>query len=154
MEKRNELYACSVCGKKGVKLWRPYGDDEPLICAVCAEKLQSPMQYKELVWEEKSDGTFIGHAVLLENGKPQMRDLPRWRVDENGNVPDYTGPVPVGCPDQVTDQLIVDLSSISKAWQSGETTIVPACPTKDGQIYSYGAVPESLCEWWRKLPTR
>lgn len=29
-------YFCHRCNSKGVKLWRPYGDTKPLLCARCA----------------------------------------------------------------------------------------------------------------------
>lgn len=33
-----ENYSCACCGRKNIKLWRPYGYSSPLICATCAEK--------------------------------------------------------------------------------------------------------------------
>ena len=56
----NETYRCHICGKKGVKLWRPYGDSEPFICATCAEKRQIKMTYCKRVWSKNPDGTFDG----------------------------------------------------------------------------------------------
>lgn len=46
-------YVCSICGKRHVKLWRPYMYASPLICAECAEKRQYPNdEYDETVWKK------------------------------------------------------------------------------------------------------
>lgn len=133
-------YVCSICGKKNVKLWRPYGDSAPLICAECAEKRQTPMEYNKVIWK-KEDGEYIGRIT------DEKLPLPKWKVDEKGKVPSYNGPGPKGLPSPMTDQLIVDISS-------EKTTMIPACPDEDGNFWCYTVVPEDVCKWWNELPTR
>ena len=53
-------YVCSICGKRNLKLWRPIMDTDPLICAECAEKRQTPRE-----------------------------SLPKWKVNKDGEVPSY-----------------------------------------------------------------
>ncbi len=52
--------------------------------------------------------------------------MPKWKVDEKGKVPSYAGPGPKGLPSPMTDHLIVDISSVSKAYSSEKTTMIPA----------------------------
>ena len=143
-----ENYACAICGKQNVKLWRPYSDTEPLICATCAEERQSPIEYDERTWEKRPGGAYVGtptrKKLLLE----------KWNVDEKGKVPSYHGPVPKGLPIIMTDQLIVDLKDVSEAYSSGETTMIPAVPNESAGFWAYSAVPEDRCKWWEGLPTR
>lgn len=142
-------YKCAVCGKQNVKLWRPYMDTAPRICAVCAEEHQSKMDYREVIWHKNADGGYTGKFT------DQKLPLPRWTVDENGLVPDYMGPGPEGMPQQKTDQLIVDLSKISDRYGSGKTTMVPACQRdEDGVFCGYSSVPYEICKDWKALPTR
>lgn len=140
-------YACSICGREHVKLWRPYMDTEPLICATCAEERQSPREYDECKWTKKAD-----HYVGNPTGK--KLPLPKWTVDENGKVPSYNGPGPKGLPLEMTDQLIINLKDVSEAYASGETTMVPAVPNENGDFWGYTSVPEERCKWWKELPTR
>lgn len=140
-------YVCSICGKKNVKLWRPYGDSAPLICAECAEKRQTPMEYNKVIWR-KEDGIYRGEIT------DEKIPLPKWKVNEKGKVPSYDGPGPEGQPCCMTDQLIVDLSDVSKAYSSGSTTMIPACPDEEGDFWCYTVVPEDVCKWWDELPTR
>lgn len=51
--------------------------------------------------------------------------MPKWKVDEKGKVPSYAGPGPKGLPSPMTDHLIVDISSVSKAYSSEKTTMIP-----------------------------
>lgn len=145
-------YGCSICGKKNVKLWRPYGDSAPLICAECAEERQSPMEYTELIW--KKDEGYDDRWIGTPNKDKKKLPLPKWKVDEMGRVPTYDGPGPEGLPPTMTDQLIVDLCDVSKAYSSGRTTMIPACPDEDGNFWCYTVVPEDVCKWWNELPTR
>ena len=142
-------YKCAICGREHSKLWRPYMDVEPLICATCAEEMQSSMEYDEVVWEK--DGTTNGY---IGNPTGVKLPLPRWTINDDGKIPSYNGPGPDGLPDMLTDQLIVDLSNKFKNYSSGHTTIIPAVPYGNDGFWGYTAVPEDLCEWWRKLPTR
>ena len=137
-------YKCTVCGKSGVKLWRPYMRTEPLVCAECAEKRQSQMEYDEVIWKEE------GKSYV---GKPTGRKMPleKWKVNEKGKIPNYNGPGPEGIEMEMTDQLIVDLKDYG--FSSGETTIVSAIPSEEG-FWGYTSVPQDKVEWWEKLPTR
>ena len=141
-------YACNICGKENVKLWRPYMGTEPLICATCAETRQSPREYDECIWEKMSDDHYVGKHT----GK--KLPLNKWKVNEKGKVPTYWGLEPKELPMSMTDQLIVNLNDISTAYSSGETTMIPAVPDEDGDFWGYTAVPEERCKWWEELPTR
>ena len=132
-------------------------DVAPLICAECAEKRQSPKEYDEVVWEE--DKSINGYrGIPTKNKLP----LPKWTINKEGKVPSYNGPGPHGFNDIMTDQLIVDLSKDFDKLSSGETTMIPAVPytkvsaipDEEDNFWGYSVVPENLCEWWRKLPTR
>lgn len=143
-------YVCSICGKKNVKLWRPYGDSAPLICAGCAEKRQSPRKYMEKVWSKVGEERFSGEYTGRE------LPLPKWEVNEKGKIPTNMGPAPEGMTMiPMTDQLSVDLSDVSKAYPSGSTTMIPACLTaEEDNFWCYTVVPEDVCKWWEELPTR
>ena len=148
MEIKTDNYVCSICGKRHVKLWRPYGDTEPLICAECAEQRQSPREYEEKIWSKTEDGHFIGKFT----GK--KIPLPKWEVNEKGEIPTDMGPGPEGQPLPMTYQLLVDLSDVSTEYSSGESAVVPACPDEEGDFWSYTCVPEENRKWWEELPTR
>lgn len=139
-----KAYECFFCGRKDVKLWRPYGNDEPLICANCAEGHQSPRKDDECIWE-KHDGYY--------RGKPTGRKLPlpKWEVNEKGCIPAY-GPQPEGLPIPMTEQLLIDLDC--DLMKGKEITVVPAVPNEEGLFWGYTAVPKEGCEWWEKLPTK
>ena len=142
-----KFYKCSVCGKNGIKLWRPYGDINPLICATCAEKRQSKRMYQVLKWEKSTEG-FLGTPT------GEKKKTPKWKVDDLGRVPANYGPGPDGKWNVMTDQLSVNLKSVSENYASGETTMIPAVPIEEGKYWSYTAVPKKDCEWWDNLPTR
>lgn len=142
-------YACSICGKQHVKLWRPYNGTSPLICASCAEERQSPREYEECTWECVS---WLGHHVSTPTGK--MLPLPKWTVNEKGKIPSTDGFDPYGEYLAMTDQIIVNLCDVSENYSSGETTMVPAVPYNNDLFWGYTSVPESLCNWWEELPTR
>lgn len=148
MKIKTENYMCSICGKRNVKLWRPYMDTAPLICAECAEKRQTPCEYEETLWQKEDNGRYTGTFT----GK--KLPLPKWEVDENGHVPSYQGPGPDGKTRIKTDQLIVDLSDVSTSYASGSTSMVVACPDENGDFWGYTSVPEEACKWWKNLPTR
>lgn len=134
MKTINENYVCSICGKKSVKLWHPYiGGKSYLICAECAEKHQTPMEYQETIWYTREDGSYTGEFAT------RKIPLPKWSVDEEGKVPSYHGSE----EEYKTDQLIVDLSDMGLSI----TTLVPAAPDEDGNF------SEEICKW-TKLPTR
>lgn len=80
----NEKYICSFCGRKEVKLWRPMNKNSPLICAVCAEKRQTPLKCDQ------------------------------WKVDEDGRVPSYDTVSEVTEKDEKVYYLIVDLKESSE----------------------------------------
>ncbi len=140
-------YVCCVCGRSGVKLWRPYMGTKPLICATCAEKRQTAREYDELVWKEKRDsyiGTMTGKKL----------PLPKWKVNEKGKVPSYRGPGPKGMQMEETHELLINLNGVSESYSSGETSMVPAVPDAHGDFWGYTSVPSDKCKWWEELPTR
>lgn len=141
-------YVCSICGKKHVKLWRPYEDTTPLVCATCAEKRQSPREYDECVWKKRSPDHYIG----IPTGKKIC--LKKWKVNKKGKIPSYHGLEPKKLPPTKTDQLIINLNDVSEAYSSGETTMIPAIPDENGDFLGYTCVPKKLRVWWEKLPTR
>ena len=125
MKIKTENYVCSICGRRGVKLWHPFLDISPLLCAECAEKRQTPLiAYKK-----------------------------RWKVDEDGRVPSYI--VFNVLSENMTNRLYVDLSEVSgSVFSSKCTSMVPAYPKEDGYFYCYNREPEELRNWWNSLPTR
>ena len=148
MEERNmkQPYKCAICGRENVKLWRPYMDTEPLVCATCAEERQTPLEYEEKSWKKKG-GCYLGTPT----GK--KFPAPKWKVDDRGKIPCRFEPSHNG---EVlkTDQLTVNLIDVSKSYSSGHTTLVPAVPNEDGEYWGYTSVPPEYCEWWDNLPTR
>ena len=140
-------YVCRFCEKRGVKLWRPYGDDAPLICASCAEKLQAPVEYDEVIWYKD-----LGRNVYTGSHTGKKVRLPKWKVNSKGQVPSYEGPGPKELPRAMETTLIVDLSSVSKLYSSGSTSMIPAIPDEKGLFYTNA--PEEAVKWWRELPTR
>jgi hypothetical protein len=149
MEIKTENYKCAFCGKRNVKLWHPANIDKPLICAECAEKSQKPMECRETMWQKGKNGCYIGKYT----GK--KIELPKWRVDEKGEVPSYFGPGPDGKHRCMTDQLIVNLSLLSSSYPTyTDTTMMPAIPYGDDNFWGYTSIPEELVKWWEELPTR
>lgn len=146
MKIKTDNYVCSICGKRNVKLWRPYMGTEPLICAECAEKRQSPREYREEVWETNKQ---LKSCTLTITSHP----LPNWKVNKKGKIPTAVGPVSDGRPLPMTDKLLVDLSDVSTAYP-GKTSMIPACPDEEGFFWGYTSVPEKNRKWWEKLPTR
>lgn len=145
-EKRD--YKCYICGKKGVKLWRPYGDSDPFICAQCAEKRQIKMQYNKRIWSKNPDGTVEGVRTF------RWMPLPIWTVNEDGLVPSYEGPNQNGENIPSTPRLIIYLERGISERHSGKTELLPAIPHKNGGVWTYVAAPEECLLWWRNLPTR
>jgi len=141
-------YVCSICGKRNVKLWRPYMDTAPLICAECAEERQSPREYEEKIWSKEGEERFSGKFIR------KKLPLPKWKVNEKGKIPTDMGPVPDGMMIPMTNQLLVDMSDVSTAYSSGRTFIIPACPDKNGDFWGCTSIPEENCKWWEELPTR
>lgn len=143
----NNNCVCSICGRKGVKLWRPYMSTRPLICAECAEKRQVPRECDKVIWR-KENGQHVGKVT------DEKISLPKWKVDKKGKIPSAFGPGPKGEPESMTDQLLIDLSRDFKSYSSGRTSMVPACPDEDGDFWGYTSVPDEVCKWWSELPTR
>ena len=141
-------YSCSYCGRKNVKLWRPYGYSSPLICATCAEKKQSVRKCKEVVW--KNDGDRL---TGKDTGK--IITLPKWEVDRDGLIPANIDLGPDGMPVLYTDQLVVNLQDVSDEYTSNShTSVIPAVPDEDGNFWCYTTVPEDKVAWWKNLPTK
>lgn len=110
-----------MCEKRKVKLWIPY-ELNPLllICAECAEKKQ------------------IKH-----------KDIPEWRVDDNGKIPIFMNGNKTVLE---TDQLVVDLSDNGG---SKKETLIPACIKDDSPTFcKYAEISTEEEDNWRKLPTR
>ena len=137
----NKNYMCFFCGKQHVKLWRPKKGDTPLICAECAEKVQSPIMYNEYIWQELENDCFFG--------KPTGKELPlpKWEVNENGEVPSYRGPRPLESALSMTTSLSIDLPDTSTSYTLKNTIMVPA------YLNEYGSSEEEL-NLWVNLPTR
>ena len=140
------VYACSFCGKKRVKLWKPFPLLLPLICAKCAEERQSALESEQIIWIHEGDGKYSG----LYTGR--KFPVPKWTVDNDGKVPSYTGQGPYGVSLK-TDKLIIDLSDIS-FFCSGTTEMVPAYPTENGAFWDNHSAPDDIIKWWKELPTR
>lgn len=140
-----EKYLCSFCGTRNVKLWRPYMESFPLICAKCAEERQSPRKYKEKIWSEVAKGCFSGKFT------GRKLPLPNWEVNEKGKIPTDIGPLPKGTSLDMTDKLLVDIST---TFSSGSTSMIPACPDEFGFFWWYTCIPKETRKWWEKLPTR
>ena len=136
-----DFYICSKCKRKRVKLWRPEGSSKPLICAICAEKMQVRREYDEVYpygFDEQSySPKRTGRRI----------EMPLWYVDKDGLIPSSLifAPGPDGKFPMV-DALRVD----GKGYYS---TMYPAIPDDDGMYWCYGRLPEDGCDWWRKLPT-
>lgn len=149
MKIKTDNYVCSICGKRNVKLWRPYMDTDPLVCAECAEKRQAPREYEKKIWYKESEGRFSGEFT------GERLPLPKWEVNEQGKIPTDMGPAPEGMTMiPMTDELLVDLSDVSTSYSSGTTSMIPACPNEEGDFWGYTCVPEENCKWWEELPTR
>lgn len=158
-----ESYVCAICGATHVKLWRPYMDTKPLICAKCAEERQSPHEYN--VVDHWVPGKFpnggdcwqgVYKYEISPSGKRVIKKAPmeKWIVDNNGKIPSYIGsPGPDGVWSPISDQLSVDLRGLFESCSSGDTSMIPAVPDSDGECWGYTSVPEEGCAWWQNLPT-
>ena len=140
-------YECSICGRSGVKLWRPIVESKPLICARCAESIQTSRMYPECTWTRIADG-YAG----IPTGK--MRPLPRWYVNFEGKVPSYSGPPPEGVPRIMTDHLLVDPRGIIDNCEEDEVTLIPAIQVEEGYLYNGTNAPDDVYKAWRELPTK
>lgn len=143
-----KIYSCYNCGKEHVKLWRPFNDVEPLLCATCLENRQCIVETEEYDCKKDVNGDFIASHT----GK--MISLPYWRIDEDGLIPKYFGPIITSVK---TDQLIVNLSDITPRYPSGETTMIPAVPIDGKEISEmsgYTSSTPEVVQWWKNLPTR
>ncbi len=154
-------YACSICNQKDVKLWRPAsGTNHPLICATCAEKLQSPRTYqivREWINHPTSNGQNCWEAIYKtvpdETGSliPAEGIMPKWIVDEYGFIPaacdtDHDGRY------EYTDRLVINPSTLYPNL-SENTVMEPAIAKADGQLWPHGFMPKDDLTRWRKLFT-
>jgi|LSQX01.3.fsa_nt_gb hypothetical protein len=157
-------YQCSVCEAFGVKLWRPHKDNmlrAPLICAECAEKRQIPRTYHVVKkWEvgtsPNDDPCWFGIYEYVQNADGEIvvkkAPMPKWVVDDNGQIPSANAPGPDGnWP--MTDQLSINMSDISKTYSNESTGIAPAVPGKNGYMREYASIPTDRRNWWTQLPT-
>lgn len=136
-------YVCCYCGEKEVKLWRPFGEDCPLICAECAQKRQSKCEYPEYSFSKNNEGAY--QATPTGN---TFTD-PKWEIDDNGTIPTYEKSATSNEATGRTDQLIVDLSR-----EAIHVTLIPAVSDKYGNFYTYANITTEAYKKWLQLPTR
>lgn len=124
-------YQCDFCGRSDVKLWKPYSLEEPLICAECAERRQSKLNY----------------VVRDENNKAQGKSiLPSWTVDNKGKVSAYNG------TSEKVDNLIIDMKDVGGSFRQ---TVFPAVVDNENTVfYEYHSIPKDAYQKWEELPTR
>ena len=139
-------YHCSICGKAGVKLWRPYLHTEPLICANCAEERQALRKYNVCNWEH-SKCAIVG----IHTGKEAFLD--KWIINDKGQIPSPFGPEPEGVPNLMTYKLLVDLRDYYKEKSPIVITLIPAIPDDNGEFFGYTSLPQQASLWWENLPT-
>ena len=144
--KNSTDYKCAICGKKHVKLWRPWGYNGPLICAICAEARQTLRECEELKWELKN-GQYVG------NHTGKTIKLEKWIVDENGCIPTTLGLPVKTLPSATTNVLKVNISDIDSSFGSGGTSYVPAVMDEHGVCFTIPLSSKNY-DWWKNLPTR
>lgn len=132
-----KTYECSICKRKNVKLWRPYMDTKPLICAVCAEERQSLEMYDERAWKKVS-GIYKGKLTGTK------LPLPKWKINEEGNIPSYKGPGPYGEPIEMIDNIRVNIEEFPNIASLKSICMVPAIADGEGCFYADNFVPEQL----------
>lgn len=120
-------YCCSFCGRRNLKLWRPKEAQLPLVCAECAENRQTTGPCCAKVEE------IMGRRLFV----------PRWEVNEQGEIPSCVACGNARTKSQMTNCLYVKLDT------GVCTELIPALPRNDGQNETV-----ETNEWWEKLPTR
>ena len=68
-------YKCAICGKGHVKLWRPWGYNGPLICAICAAPMilgrKGLLEGKEAIcfpgFEDELKGAIISDSFVCKS---------------------------------------------------------------------------------------
>lgn len=119
-------YDCSICGKSGIKLWRPETSTKPLVCADCAKKLQVSRKGLKIKWSRASQ-------------KKKLQFPEGTEYDPNGN------------PVIMIESLNANLSSHDF---NGTIILIPAIPDENGiylnrdSIYKTGQI-----NFWKLLPT-
>ena len=63
-----ETYVCSVCKKRGVKLWRPSGTSGPLLCEKCARERKT------------SEGETVDNSL---NFHLNIKDIDDWFTEDS-----------------------------------------------------------------------
>lgn len=123
-------YKCSICGRTGVRLWHTMRM-ENLICAVCAEQRQVPLDY------------------LSAPDKASSR--PRWTIADDGTIPSYTS----SCPDARDYILVVDIRDVSTYGSSGHTNVFPATDIDEKGEFCFldEDIPDGY-DRWLSLPVR
>lgn len=146
MKNNTNNYVCAVCGRREIKLWRPYMGTAPLICATCAEKRQSLRVYRETVSLNDVEGNTIGKTNI-------NFPLPKWKVNEDGAIPSPVRPhYEESRP--MTKRLLVNLSDVAREYSSGAMDMIPAIPDENGFFWGITSAPKDSVEWWKNLPTR
>ena len=141
-----KIYKCWICKKEGVKLWRPYMDTEPLICAKCAEERQTEREYEEKSWSKQGE-IFVGTPT----GK--MHQLPKWEVNGKGKIPTGEGLVPDGTESEnTTNMLEIKFLPNDRVYYTYRVSMVPALPDGKGDYISYLAMPPEEYKKWEELP--
>ena len=131
-------YVCSICGRHGVKLWRPLRNSDLLVCASCAEKAQSGRAYDEVMRWQGSDG----EECITNRPTGRTIQMPCFSIDENGRIPVECSPGRGGSW-PMTDQLSTSYGCL-----------FPAVPREDGEFWGHYSLPDEGGKWWGKLPTR
>lgn len=134
-------YRCSICGKKHVKLWRPF-DGTKLICARCAERKQvHDLQYVYVMKTSSDEKSTIPKKVKVS--------IPKWKIDENGNIPFYFDSSFGDIVHNKTNSFYVKLNNRQA------TLLVPAILVAEGVFLGGFISPKNeLYRKWQNLPTR
>lgn len=138
----SDNYVCSFCNACRVKLWQPFDDSEILLCAKCAEAIQSPRISPVYSWK-KSENSYMADFVS------KQILMPKWHVNKRGEIPSDLGIGPDGEPMSMVTMLTVNLSDLFYGY-SESTPIFPAIKDSKGEPYFQSASYKT----WRQLPTR
>ncbi len=143
----NKNYVCSICGKNGVKLWRPNSEVSPLVCAICAEKRQSSIKYLEQTWVKTGE-----HYVSEYKEKRLLSHV--CKIDDRGKVYLYNENMPKKNQKGFADDLTITIQEDSKESSKYITHMIPAVINELGEIIIHTSIPKELYRLWEKLPTR
>ncbi|MDD4375225.1 MAG: hypothetical protein PHR25_00355 [Clostridia bacterium] len=143
----NKNYECSICEKKGVKLWRPNGETNPLVCASCAEERQSSIKYLEQTWVKMGN-----HYVSGYKEEKLLNHV--CKIDEKGKVHLHNENIPKKNQNGAVDDLIITFKENCNEKSTCITRMIPAVLNELGEILINKPIPRELYILWEKLPTR